>query len=372
MFNKELFDIEKQISSKTSIKFGLLEGYGGVSLFYFYLARLTQDSKFHDRGMALLSECIEKLDASNGSYCNGMSGVGQLLNHLVEEDFVEIPDEIFEDLDYHIQKWTVAELERKNLDLLYGASGSLLYLFQRSKIKHELKIFLEECFCKIDSFAIKSEGKAFWQNWDFENNCLNTEFCDLGIAHGQISIIYVLSKLYSVTKFSGGIELIESGLRFLQFASSHKKNGEYKFPYFYDPVKPSKFFKSRLGWCYGDLATSVILGQIIKKNHFSDYLIWIAAISKNNIHLTKQDATCESSLCHGFAGCSLLFSKLCEEFPDCGIEEIAKSYENKIDTSLNSDNIDMLDGLSGVGLFLISQKEKKYIKWQDLILLDSQ
>jgi len=372
MFNKQILDIEKQISSQTSKKFGLLEGYGGVSLFYFYLGRLTKNTTYHDRGMELLSECIEKLDARNGSYCNGMSGIGQLLNLLVEEDFVEIPAELFDYLDNQIKKWTLTELERNNLDLLYGATGSLLYLCQRSKTKPELKSFLEKSLCTVDSIAVKSGDKAFWRNWDFENKCLNTESYDLGIAHGQISIIYLLSKLYSTTQISIGPELIESSLRSLQFASSNKKTGEYYFPYFYDPLNPSKFSKSRLGWCYGDLATSVILGRIVKKHGLLEYEEWISKISKNTSHLTKQDAANESSLCHGFAGCALLFSKLAQKFPNSGLDKIAEDYKIRTSSSLVYDNIDLLDGLSGVALFLMSGNGEKFVKWQHLLLIDDE
>ena len=93
--------IEKQlrgIADKAALKYketidiGILTGQSGIALFQFYCSKHFDDDSFSETGIEIISNCMDRINDgySHPTYCNGIAGFGWTLQHLLDEDFIEL------------------------------------------------------------------------------------------------------------------------------------------------------------------------------------------------------------------------------------------------------------------------------------------
>ncbi|WP_114748971.1 glycoside hydrolase family protein [Pleomorphovibrio marinus] len=116
---------------------GLLNGKMGLSIFYFMLARETNDPVHQSMSERCIGEVYEA--AGNATittdFENGLAGIAWGLCHLVKNDFVEAdPDEILEDVDDRIYRYWNENRDSLPVDLKQGLLGYLSYYTYRLEI----------------------------------------------------------------------------------------------------------------------------------------------------------------------------------------------------------------------------------------------
>jgi hypothetical protein len=79
---------------------GLVHGKIGIAVFFFHYAQYTHNMLFADYAVDLIGEMQNQLHAnSRADYEKGIAGIGVGIDYLIRNEFLNIEDDIFEDLD---------------------------------------------------------------------------------------------------------------------------------------------------------------------------------------------------------------------------------------------------------------------------------
>ena len=112
---------------------GLLNGKMGVALYFFYLARETENPEHQNFAETLLDQVYENIQ-NNPVPCgfgDGLAGIAWALAHLVKEKFVEADlDEILSDADDKIYHY-LSNSQQISFGLPEGLMGYLVYAISR-------------------------------------------------------------------------------------------------------------------------------------------------------------------------------------------------------------------------------------------------
>lgn len=111
---------------------GLMHGKMGISIFFFHLARKTQNQIYEDYAGELIDEIYEEIDANTPvDFENGLAGIGWGIEYLVQNKFIEAnTDEVLEDFDNRIFKELIYNTPIE-IDLLNGIIGIGAYFLKR-------------------------------------------------------------------------------------------------------------------------------------------------------------------------------------------------------------------------------------------------
>lgn len=114
---------------------GLMQGNTGLCLFFYHLARNTNNHDYEQLADDLLDKVFENLSTSAfADFENGLSGIGWGIEYLVQNGFTEgDTDEILEEVDNKVFK-TLHEENLISFELGNGLTGYLFYLINRLKI----------------------------------------------------------------------------------------------------------------------------------------------------------------------------------------------------------------------------------------------
>lgn len=142
---------------------GLLHGKLGLSIYFYHLARKTENQEFHLVAENLVGELFEKLSEAKLpiDFENGLAGIACGISYLVNSDFVEADlDETLGELDDRVYKFL--EVQKTNLpaDLKSGILGYLTYCLVRLenslKSGHTSNIYI---FQKLGAELINQLGQ---------------------------------------------------------------------------------------------------------------------------------------------------------------------------------------------------------------------
>ncbi|SHN18522.1 hypothetical protein SAMN04488057_109172 [Cyclobacterium lianum] len=119
---------------------GLFQGKMGLGIYYFMLARETNDPAHQTMAEKCIGEVYEA--AGNISIAadfeNGLAGIAWGLCHLIKNDFVAAdPDEILEDVDDRIYRYWNANKETLPVDIRQGLLGYWVYYTCRLELSHD-------------------------------------------------------------------------------------------------------------------------------------------------------------------------------------------------------------------------------------------
>ena len=393
MNNEKLIaNIGESLSKQNNLprNIGILDGSIGVSLFYFKLAHLFDKEYFFELGNTTLQKTfhvIEEYDSLSGTFCSGLAGFGWGLLYFQEKSFIEIEaDNYLNQLDGILSENLKEELAKANLDFLHGASGLAYYFIKRyetnpSQSSTELKRYIKW----LDNTKKESEDGFYWDDF------IDMGEINLSLSHGLASVIIILCKIYSLgieTKQTQ--ELIEGSINYVLKQKAKKPHLGCYFPQLIQEDKNTKYIKSRLAWCYGDLGIALAIWHAgtSLSNHFLKQLakeIFIYSAERKQL---GENAIKDAGLCHGTAGIAQIFQRMYlntqeEVFKNSAaywVDETLKmakftsglaGYKTFIPDKIEpwKNTSDLISGVSGIGLALMSFQDKNFNDWDQCLLI---
>jgi hypothetical protein len=134
----QIADILKQ-RGLTGVNYGLLHGNMGLCIFYYHLARQTNNPEYEKIADGLLDQVFANLSITvSADFENGLAGIGWGIEYLVQNQFAEgNTDEILEEVDNRVFR-VLNEETIPSFELGNGLTGFLFYLINRLKNKSNL------------------------------------------------------------------------------------------------------------------------------------------------------------------------------------------------------------------------------------------
>lgn len=375
--------------------YNLLGGNSGIALFFYYYSKLKNDEKYLTIANDIIESCFESFQNANqyftfsGGIC-GLAGFGWLLEHCINENFIDCDtDIIFEDVNDILFQNMMFEINRGNYDYLHGALGYSLRLLNKNNCK-ETRWQLTQVITALEKSCIKENDFVKWGT--FSDEVLNNNDYNFGLSHGIPSIIVFLTKAYKLNILPEiSLELITKSANFILKNKLDIKTHNSFFPNSVKTYNQSTTKKSsRLGWCYGDLGVCASLLQASELSHDNKMKTEILNILSFNTKRMdhSNNSVVDASLCHGTAGIAHIFNRMYqqtkrEEFKDAALYWYNETLKMaKFDDGLAGyktwrankyngfqNNYSFLEGITGVGLSLISAVSDIEPAWDECLLL---
>jgi len=129
LFSENAFDLRNETNG-----FGLLNGYAGIAIIYYLLAKQNKEKAFEEKGLYLL-EWISECGASIGDigFGKGLAGIGWSIEWLVQNELMgdTNTDEILEPIDNVLYN-AVSYNKDNNPSLFNGTIGKIAYFLRRA------------------------------------------------------------------------------------------------------------------------------------------------------------------------------------------------------------------------------------------------
>ena len=339
---------------------GLLAGYSGCALFYAYYYNLTGKKKHLKKVHQLLLKSIQALseEALIPSHCNGISGIVWTIQHLINIGFASEDglEDTFEEVDALLGNIMEQEVAQGEYDFLHQGLGIALYFLE----KQQASPYLNTLVNQLEKTAWKDERGLRWRDHFSRTQAERPEepAFNLGLAHGIPAVISVLEKIRQK-----GIDvspLLNESINWLLSTQNKPEDGiSSLYPVLVNTRNEAMTGKqSRLGWCYGDLSIAITLLNTGYKDEA--HRIFTHTLQ----HRNKQNGSIyDACLCHGSAGISHIFRRAYLTTQDPLLLEgaeywLQQTLQMNVFKSYNKgvyeDSYGMLEGVTGIGLALIS------------------
>lgn len=372
---------------------GLLSGTTGIAMFQFYYSQFINTNEYADLGMEKLLFCIDNVKESHLhlAYSNGLVGLGWAINHLHQEDFIDIDDNLLLETDDYLFQTMQTYLNNANYDFLHGALGYGFYFLKRyrntksPKLKERYKKYLLEFIALLDELSITQEDLIKWESIIDINT--REKGYNLGLSHGISSIVNFLSRLYAFQDFQNKVEhLLKGGVNFILFFMNEEEDSFSLFPN-YIKVEGEANWNSRVAWCYGDLGIGLSLWKASKA--LNDDKLEKTAIKvlkrTSKRRLPKKSLVNDAGLCHGSFGNAQVFNYF---YRQTGITEFKNASKFWIKDGVNKANhksgyagfkrhtpdgwtneLSLLEGIAGIGLSIISHLSEEEVNWDECLMI---
>jgi len=385
----KLLQLGKALYSMSNIaKPGLLSGRAGISLFFFYLGKFAGDEKFIGKGYSLIHTVFDKINKgyANHTFSSGLAGIAWAVRLLVNDDFLDKQAlEGFDQVDKFLGKAMMNEISTGNFDYLHGALGIACYLMNKSDKNDDLIADMIDIF-SAQSISFKSKGSAWPSN---TNGYKQKTGFNLGLAHGQPSIIYFLSKAFQAGIRKDKVNrILRENVQFLQ---SHRKSPDGSGSCFSNWILPGeKPGNSRLAWCYGDLGIAISLwnaGIVLDEQSWKDDAEKIFLITLKR-KLLAPNGVVDGSFCHGTAGIAHIYNRMYQSTGEKHYKLAARYWLNetlKMATHNNGiagyrywypstednykDEPGLLEGAAGIGLVIMAAISDLVPAWDEALML---
>ncbi len=389
-------DIIIKTEYKKEEQLGVLSGLSGIALFQFYYSKYLDTDSNADVGVDIISNSIEKINDgySFPTFCTGIAGLGWTLDHLEQEDFIDLDsDSLLSEFDEYLKKKMLSDFNNHNFDFLHGGIGYAFYFLNR--YRNTTSTVLKEKYTKIlfefvnlleTSSEKDGENKIKWKS------VLNIETKEKGynlsLSHGISSIIGILTKLYEHDVFKTSTEHLLKGA--INYVLS-LENEDEKFCVFPNSktLDGTISKKSRLAWCYGDLGVGIRLwfaGKVLSDEELKDKAI---SIFKHAAGRTKKEDSMvlDAAICHGSYGNAQIFNRM---YKETGIIEFKNAASFWMNDGLAKgtfedgfagykqwrgaekqwgNEINLLEGIAGIGLVIIDHLSSFDTKWDECLMI---
>lgn len=318
-----LKDWEKMSYGQNVQHISLLSGLPGIILVLIDLLKNGSDKISIEKIREYIFSTFTILENSNNfytTYCAGLSGYGYFLLKVKDsnifiagtddETLMQI-EEILEEIDEVLVDQIDIDFADENFDILHGVIGIGLYFLERDK-----KVLAYKIVDKLDEISNKTENYVFWKK--YEKYRLFTTVIDMGNAHGNSSIIYFLSKIFSKNPEDVRLkELIQKSINF--YLQNSQKLDENVLSYFPNHINASDFDNnlhkpenSRLAWCYGDLGVlhTLLLSASLIKDMISYNNIMLKLEKVAQRRFETEPIPADFGFCHGSSGIAAIFNNI--------------------------------------------------------------
>jgi len=380
------------MNSELSGNIGLHAGTSGVALFLAYYDRIILGKKqASQRVMDILEHNIKSIDSGNRQHtiCSGISGFGWLCEHLRKMGMLTKEDiEFMDNIDPFLSQVMMANIQQGKYDFLHGALGVAAY-FTSCFDKKEVPEYLEKLLAELEKSGIHCENDAI--KWESVLNAkTGKKGYNISLSHGISSIAAFLIQLHQLNFNKERVEkLLRHTINFILDQIIYAEGVISYFPsYSKDSGLESPY--SRLGWCYGDLGIAHILWQasIVLSNKDLENTALKILLHNCSRRDLQMNFINDAGLCHGSSGVAHIFWNLLQ---NTGIQEFKEVTDYwfhvtirmaKYDDGLagykvwrkdedggpvQSDNF--IEGISGIGLFLLSYIKSEETAWDNCLML---
>lgn len=367
---------------------GLLGGRLGLALYYYTVYKATDDEQSGDRALAEIEQILETIDAgqpvfAGNSYAGGLAGFGYLLSYLQKEGFLDTDmQETFADIDKTLFETAMKQVSANQNDYLHGAMGTAFYFLNRLP-DTAIESYLNELLNTFCSKAVHDAEGSWFRNVVVQDK--DEKEINLSLSHGLYSFLLILIEAAEKGIAIKGLEELIIRCRKL-LVSYRKETDFFNHDYTFYPStiniddRTIKNYTQRLAWCYGDLGAALFLikaGNFLKDDHFVKTGNICAAAScmrKTLEHIVADD----SHFCHGTAGTAHFYRHL---WKLTGYEVYKNAYEHWIAETLRllpgeleknhytGKECDLLEGLPGINLVLLSYLSERELNWSNALLL---
>lgn len=363
-------------------------GVFGLILLCSYYQYCNNSNLFFDKlskSLLFLQKKISEQKFLDLSFSNGIIGFSWMLNHLESLEIFKLNSKSFyRDVDLIAYKFSLKQLSLKNYDLFEGSIGAGIYLLDRLSNKLQYN-YLNEILKHHSDISIKSSKGIIWEDVYLSRKTKKTVY-NLGLSHGLAShIVFYCKMLIAQVNTKLCTQLLKGSIDFL-LNYRYSIKGNATFPSFIINEKPEN--SSRLAWCYGDLGISIALwqaGNVLNDNQLKNEAINVCL---NTINWKNSGDTkiFDAGLCHGTSGVAHIYNRMYrytgrKEFQYASnywIKEtitIAKfddglaGFKTLVENGKWENNYGILEGISGIGLALLSFNTPKNTSWDKFLLL---
>ncbi|MDR2585329.1 MAG: lanthionine synthetase C family protein [Prevotellaceae bacterium] len=387
-------NIHKELMvSELSDNIGLHAGTSGIALFLAYYDRIIhQKNVVSQRVMEILEHNVRQIDSGNvqHSICSGISGFGWLCEHLRKLGLLDKEDiEFLDDLDPFLYQAMMSDMRRGNYDYLHGALGVGTY-FLSCFNKKGVAGYVGDLLTELEKSAIECENGAV--KWiSVLKHETGEKGYNISLSHGMSSIAAFLIGLFELNFETERVaKLLTKTIAYILNQITFVEGSISYFPSYSKESSAENHF-SRLGWCYGDLGITYILRKasiILKNKEWEDLAIRIVLHNSCRRDL-QSNVINDAGLCHGSAGIAHIFWNL---YQDTRLEKFKETTDYWMNVTSQMDRYtdgmagfkawrteeyggfvksdSLLEGISGIGLALLSQMECKGITWDECLMLD--
>lgn len=370
---------------------GIHYGKTGIAIFFLYMYRLTNEEKYSDFALKLLSSVFDSLNSSfkNSTFYFGYSGIGWAFDHLCKKNFIDTDvDEFLGTIDSFLYDMMVKDMDEGNYDFLHGAIGKGLYFLNRETNINSKK-YLSYLVDRLEDTAIVGKnGTIKWQApLPSRNNIMVYNF---GLSHGIPSIIVFLAKMIEKGIYTDkSLFLMNGAVKYLLENTISPERYSSFFPnYIFDNELPNK---GRLAWCYGDLGIGFSLLHASKASANNELRekaldILLHSTQRRNINEELIDY---AGFCHGTSGIAHMYNSIYQEtkntiFKESALfwfretlkqskhEDVLTGYKYWNEAGARSswfNDYGILEGIAGIGLVFISAISDIVPAWDESFLL---
>lgn len=373
----------------------LNSGNTGTALLLYYYWLHSRDDRYLERGNSFIMRNFELFGEYHSeihSLCNGTAGFRWVVNHLISNGFIEgDSNELFSEDDALLYSSMIRDINDGQYDFLHNAIGVGLYFLNRNN-KQSLT-YVEALISGLDKIAEADKYGIKWRSLFSISETEGKNVYNLSLSHGMASIILFLCKAYKNKIATKKSKKLICGA--VSFILSHKLDNPASD---YSSFFPSVVFAndnqpvggSRLAWCYGDLGIGFALWQAAKTMHNNEWekvaldVLLHSAARKDPVKERVTDA----GICHGAAGIAHIYNRM---YQYTGIQTFKETaifwLQDTLDKAVFPDGLagykawhvpqkggwqprsGLLEGVSGIGLVLLSAMSDVEPKWDECLLL---
>jgi lantibiotic biosynthesis protein len=289
--------------------FTVHEGWLGVSLFYCYYAKFTDNDHYYDQAEQYLDKALANVDpqffkkeSRTDSYDNNLASLGKFFQLSVKNGFLDLDVNSFLDnIDHTMAYLMQSKIDVGDLNLFSGALASGHYFLHRDLEQPVVIESLKKILKGIESHAQQDEdGDWYWYTRSLKNQVF------LGVSHGSSMIISFLAALAE-----SGIEkekclyIIRRAVSFMLKQKRTINNGLFPITVG-DPLEAKQF-----SLCYGDIGPGY--GLLRAGLALNDRNIYQEAqlVLDNCCQRRYEDKrTWDASLLYGASGLAYSFDKI--------------------------------------------------------------
>ncbi len=386
-----------QVDYKDIDNIGVLTGSTGIALFHFYYSKFKQQEINASIGSDIISSVVQKINKGYHmpTFCTGIAGAAWAIELLREEDFIELDsDALLGNLDDFLESSLQVDKRYNFYDFLHGNIGIGLYFLKRyentasTELKSNYKRYLLKIISKLQETALIKGNTAKW-----ESNLIFSEKLrgyNLSLSHGISSITNFLARLAEHSDFKDAtITLLQQATNYILQQHYDSVTSTSCFPDWITTTN-EKSKNARLAWCYGDLGIGISLwraGKILSDQELCKKALTVLKHSTKRRDI-EEARIMDAGLCHGSYGVAHIFNYMYKETQEPVFKETAIYWlQQALDMAIHKDGyagyyqwrggdnpgwrkeVNLLEGISGIGLAIISHLASFETKWDECLMI---
>jgi len=363
---------------------GLYSGDFGILLFLYYYSHYSKSPKYIDLTDSYAEELIGNLGnrIKLHTFCDGLSGVLYLFLFLREKEFIDIDYAETEDVfDNYIISKAREDIANRNYDFMHGALGAGLYFLKKGTHLEVIDLLINYLYETAEKDLIHKTFK-----WKSSLGIDKGIGYNIALSHGISSIVlFLIRAIKNNIQNPHTEEILHSAVRYILSQEIDANQYGCCFP----SQSKAEIYKSRLGWCYGDLGVGYALWEAGK---IADIEEWKNKGMEVLLHTSKRlspekDFIRDAGICHGSAGVAMFFRHLYMETQNPQFKQAVDfwisstlSFANhsdglagyktfEIDSFRDWGDYSLLTGIAGIGLVLLSFLKNDDQSWDEIFLL---